>query len=407
MSSLIVEVCKIDKILPHAKADRMCLAVTKGWRTCIQRDEKTGETQFKEGDKVIFVPPDVILPLPLADRLNVTKYCSEVKDEAGNVLGVRVKVARLRGEPSYGFLMALEEDWPVGYSVVDHYGLTKWEAPFECSDGDAERDHPAFHKYFELENIKNFPDVLKEGEEVIFTEKIHGKNCRVALIRDTKDDGTPIWRFMAGSHDVRRKEIQTQRKRRPVYNPDGTIVTTKVIDDRTGEEKDKEVEWFYEVTKKSQFFEALDKPGIKDLLLYLSNGQHNIVIFGELYGSQVQDLTYGLTNGQWDLRVFDITVDGKYLDCNTKYEVCKRYLVETVPVLYRGPFSQAKVDEYVGGPTTMCATDKLGTFKEREGIVITTVEERTENHPSKFFDRASLKAINFNYLERKKGTEFK
>ncbi len=407
MSSLIVEVCKIDRVEQHPKADRMAIAVIKGWRTCIQRDEKTGATQFNEGDRCVYIPPDTVLPLQLADRLNVTRYCSPVKDAAGNVLGVRGRVARLRGEPSYGFPMAVEDPaWPVGFSVVGHYGLGKWEPPLDSTDGDAERDHPAFHKYFALENINNFPDVLKDGEEVVFTEKIHGKNCRVGLIRDTREDGSPVWRFMAGSHDVRRKEMQTQRKRRPVYHPDGRIATVKVTDEQTGEEKEKDVEWFYEVTKRSQFFEALDRPGVRELLLSLSNGRHNVVVFGEIYGSGVQDMAYGHANGQWDFRVFDVTVDGKYLDVDEKLTVCKRHLVATVPLLYRGPFSRARVDEFVGGATTVCDPENAGSFKEREGIVITTVKERTESHPSKFFERAALKAINFAYLERKGGTEY-
>lgn len=407
MSSLIVEVCRIDRVETHPKADRMAIAVIKGWRTCIQRDEKTGQTQFNEGDRCVYVPPDTVLPMPLADKLDVTKYCSLVRDAAGNVLGARVRVARLRGQPSYGFPMDLENAaWPVGESVVEHYGLTKWEPPLDSTDGDAERPHPAFHKYFTLENINNFPGLIKDGEEVVFTEKIHGKNCRVGLIRDTREDGSPIWRFMAGSHDVRRKEMQTQQKRRPVYNADGTFVTVKVRDERTGEEKDKDAEWFYEITKRSQFFEALDKPGVRELLLQLSNGHNNVVVFGEIFGSGVQDLTYGFSNGQWDFQVFDITVNGKYLDVDEKLAVCKRHQVSTVPVIYRGPFCQAKVDEFVGGPTAVCDPENAGSFKEREGIVITTVKERTEDHPGKVFDRAALKAINFAYLERRGGTEY-
>jgi hypothetical protein len=58
--------------------------------------------------------------------------------------------------------------------------------------------------------------------------------------------------------------------------------------------------------------------------------------------------------------------------------------------VYRGPFSLAKVEEHVGGDTTVCPPELAGPFKEREGVVITTAVERTENHPAKFFERASL-----------------
>ena len=55
----------------------------------------------------------------------------------------------------------------------------------------------AFHGYTEVENVRNFPDVLKPGEEVMITEKLHGKNCRLGLVRVGGDDGD-TFEFMAG-----------------------------------------------------------------------------------------------------------------------------------------------------------------------------------------------------------------
>ncbi len=395
MSSLIVQVCSVDAVEKHPNADRMEIVTVKGWRTC------TGKGQLKVGDKVVYIPPDVILPIALSDRWGVTKYLAPVN----NGTGARVRVARLRGEPSYGLTVSVENpEWGVGHDVAEHYGMTKWEPPMDCTEGDAEREHPAFHYYFNLEKINNFPDVIKEGEEVVFEEKIHGKNCRLGIIRDTKDDGTPIWRFMAGSSDVRRKEMQVQRKRRTERNPDGTPVTEVVEKWKDSEQAivpvEQEKEWFFETTKRSQFWDALDTPGIKEALLSLCNGHHNIVIFAELYGSGVQDMAYGMIQGNWAIRVFDLTVDGKYLDYDKKVDTCKKFKVEMVPLLYRGPFSKEKVREYVSGPTTMCAAEQIVGFKEREGIVIKTTKEHPVPHEAKFFDRAAVKAINFAYLER-------
>lgn len=394
MSSLIVEVCKIDAIKVHPNADKMEIALIKGWQTCIAKNS------FVKGQLCVYIPPDSVLPISLADRLNVSKYCIPQKNLNGLVEGYRIRVARLRGEPSYGLLMALENpEWPVGKDVAALYGITKWEPPLRATDGDAEKPHPAFHEYFTLENIMNFPDVIKEGEEVVFTEKIHGCQAKAALIRDTDNQGNQIFRFMCGSHTVRRKELQTQRKRHPVFQ-DGKPLTTI---DETG--KEKEAEWFYETTSRSRFWEVLDKPGIKDLLIDLCNGQRNVIIFGEIFGD-VQDMKYGHEAGKWSFRVFDISIDGKYMDYDDKVQACAKHLVTMVPQIYRGPFSKEKVQAFVGGLTTICDADEAGPFKEREGIVITTVKERTENHPGKFFSRTALKAINFKYLERKNATEY-
>ena len=49
-----------------------------------------------------------------------------------------------------------------------------------------------------------------------------------------------------------------------------------------------------------------------------------MVLFGELYGSGVQDMAYGLADGAKGFRAFDIAVDGKYLDFDTKEAVLGR-----------------------------------------------------------------------------------
>ena len=193
MSSLIVEVCKVDEVKKHPTADRMCICKVKGWIVCAGRDPVTGKNEFEPGDAAIYIPPDCVLPVELSDRLNVTKYLSNG----------RVRVARLRSQPSYGFISPVpkDKDWPVGTNVAELLGITKWEPPLECSDGDAERPHPGFHKYTDIENYRNFPALLKDGEEVIFTEKIHGKNARVGLVFSADDNGNKVAKFMAGSHD--------------------------------------------------------------------------------------------------------------------------------------------------------------------------------------------------------------
>jgi RNA ligase (TIGR02306 family) len=380
MSSLIVEVCRVGSVEKHPNADRLSICTVKGWRVCAGRDPETGRNQFEPGDKCVYIPPDSVLPPDLADRLNVTRYLSPLAKNADGVRppGGRVRVARLRGEPSYGLI--LEPDDPgleVGTDVAALYGITKWEPPPVRADGDAERPHPAFHTYTDIENYRNFPDLLPDGEEVVFTEKVHGMNCRLGLVRTDGGGGAPGWTFMAGSHDVRRKEFDARGRR-------------------------------------SRFWECLTDP-VRDLLVYVSSTPdpawggapaNGVVLFGEVYGSGVQDLWYGLENGRFGFRAFDLAVNGRYLDFDVKAALLARFGVAAVPILYRGPFSRARVEEYVSGPTTLCPPDWAGRFKGREGIVITPVRERAVATPARVFDRLVLKAISFEYLERKGGTEY-
>ena len=161
-----------------------------------------------------------------------------------------------------------------------------------------------------------------------------------------------------------------------------------------------------EYKDRSQFWQALDKPGIRAMMTAICGERDNVVVFGEIFGSGVQDMTYGLSQGQWDFRVFDVAVNGKYLAYDEKSDWCKRHGVATVPVLYDGPYSKAKMEEVVAGPTTICDSAVAGGFKGREGVVIMAKREQSVAAEKMVFDRMALKAINFDYLERKGGTEF-
>ena len=93
MSTLIVEVCRVDRVLPHPSADRLELAHIKGWQCVVPKGK------YVAGSLVTYVPIDAVLPAELSERLGVTKYLSNG----------RVRCAKLRVEPSFGLIMDLEE----------------------------------------------------------------------------------------------------------------------------------------------------------------------------------------------------------------------------------------------------------------------------------------------------------
>ena len=235
MSKLIVEVCQIDDVQAHPNADRLEICKIKGWSVI------SGKGQFEVGDKCIYIPYDVILPPELANgpdddipgRLNVMKYCAPLpKDSEGNrPPGGRVRAARLRGEKSFGIIMEINSDdpnWDVGTDVADYFGITKWVSPEPCEDGDALAFHPRFPEYTEIEKYANYPGCIEEGEEVVLTEKIHGKNARLGYVLDTNEEGEAEWTFMAGSHTVRRKRDANRIRRVDLkkLKKDGVIETT-------------------------------------------------------------------------------------------------------------------------------------------------------------------------------------
>ena len=428
----------------------MKICKVKGWQTCIRHDPKTGFTQFKEGDLCIFFPPDAVLPKAIYDdRLGVGKYLHDLpKDEFGvRPEGKRVVATRLRGMPSYGVITEIDSKWgddpawDVGTDLVEHFGITKYEPPLESTEGDAEKSSTLFHQYSGPENFGNFPDALVEGEEVVFTEKIHGKNSRVGYVLEAGEDGLPTWTWMAGSHGVRRKEFVnvTHRYQLPylcencVYeesyepqigdvfylsgknwrideviepNPESTEPVRKVQVTQVDDEGK-------EVLRRSEYWEPLTdnmKMMIQEILVkemeefkgYRGTEPLSVVVFGEIFGAGVQDMAYGLTKRSF--RVFDIAINNKYLDYDVKTDWCIKHRVEMVPVLYRGPFSVAKLEEYTNGPTTMCDVSQAGKFAGREGIVVTPVIE--VHYCPKINGRKIIKSVSADYLARKDGTEY-
>lgn len=355
MSSLIVEVCEVKEIKGHPNADALEIAVVKGWDICVQVG------LYQPGDRTIYIPPDSLLPRHLAQELGIEKYLSWSTRHKVNGKGEdhpedlgRVRCANLRGVTSYGTLMRETEGREIGTDVAEEFGIQKWEPPVKVTPGDAEKDHPLFPKYYDMENARNFPEEIEPGEEVVATEKTHGMNCRIAAVLD---DGEMV--TMVGSHGYRRK----------LDNAGVFGLPLKLI------------------------------PSLEEALHWYAaaNEAKAVVLYGEVYGKGVQDLTYGEESVAF--RAFDLMVDGQYVGYDEFAGFCHERGIPTMPLLYMGPFDFDKMVELSQGKTTLM--ENPGKRDIREGIVVKPVAER----PGTLRSRAVLKFINPDYLTRKGGSE--
>ena len=311
MSSLIVEISRIESISAHPNADALELAQIKGWQCCVPKG------RHQVGELVTYIPIDAVLPLEHSDRWGITKYLSNG----------RVRCARLRGEPSFGVIIEREDPaWGEGLDVAAHYGITKYEPPFKADAGDSEPEHPLFARYTDIENLRNFPEILEAGEPVLATEKIHGTSCRVGCLEGT---------LVAGSKQLQRK--------RP----------------------EEEAAW-----ATATYWSPLTLPAVRTLLETLGRDHRQVILFGEVFGKGVQSLHYGQKSIAF--RAFDLLIDGKYLGVDGFRSVCAEYGVETVPSLYEGPFSLEAIVQVSVGNTV------LGDEHIREGVVIRPLTERTD-----------------------------
>lgn len=381
MSDIHVEVVEITAVLAHPNADRLDVAEILGTASCVPKG------QFKVGDKAVWFPPGMLIPQDVGEGLGVAQYLKPAAYPGDTVqTKCRVAAVRLRTVPSYGILVPLElaqkvavlpDTLPEGFTVVMHlpdavpgtvldgyYRAYKYVPPVAGSPGlprpkgfnaDAAEPNAAFHKYTDIQNFYKHSRSIPEGEPVRITEKIHGMNIRLGLV---KADESGEFVLQAGSHYVS-------------WKPQDSSGNTPI--------------WWQMMAE-----------NVVQLLTELCDETNNVVVFGELFGAGIQDMDYGAMEPL--IRVYDISVNGRYLDYSDLMFHCAQHDIELVPQLYIGPFSKAVLEQHTYGPTTMATPEAIkAKFKDREGCVVTPLKEQ-HNH---FVGRVILKSVSADYLDRK------
>jgi RNA ligase (TIGR02306 family) len=361
MSSLIVEVCKIDNIIKHPNADKLSIVTCRGWN-CI-----VGLDQYKVGDLVVFVPPDSVIPPNLIEKYNL-----EYLKGHG-----RVGTVKLRQYISQGLILDLPEgEWKEGDDVSTVLGITKYIPPEPpamrgVKQVSKKKMNPLFDKYTDIENIKNYNDVFKEGDLVCVSEKIHGSSFRAGNLPIIIDKRQPFFyklrllfkkyilkhthEFVLGSHNV---QLNSNDKENNYYKDN--------------------------IWNKIAVRYNMENVIPKDYIVY-----------GEVFGPRVQELIYGLDD--IDMLVFDIKYKNNYVNWNTVKSLCVEWNLKTVPELYVGKFYKELISKYTNGNSVFCPTQII------EGCVIKDLNE--SNNPR--IGRKILKSINEEYLLRKNRTEYK
>lgn len=326
---------------PHPDADALECARIGGYYTVVRKGD------FKDGDIAAYIPEAAVLPKNIIEELQLGNHLAGPEHN-------RVHAIRLRGVLSQGLVYPMP-DTPAGVDVTEELGIVKY-VPIIPPHMDGElQDAFGYLIRYEITDIKMRPEIFADGEEVVFTEKIHGTWCCI------------------GAQDQR------------------PLVTSKQVSARglsfVTDEGRNEGNVYVEAYRKNT--ENLN--AVRDRL-----GTKNILIMGEIFGKGIQDLQYD--RDAVELRVFDIYAgdkeQGKFLDYDQLMEVTEG-LFETVPELYRGAFSHRTMLEYTQGNSTLA---KHG----REGIVIKPTQER--GHPT--LDRTIAKSLSEKHLLRKGATEY-
>lgn len=377
-----VPIKRIRAIEPHGNADALDLAVIDGYRSIVKKGE------FQPGDLVAYIPEASVLPEWLLKRLNfwnAEKACGTLTGKEGN----RVKAIKLRGQLSQGICYPVIQDSAETGQVVTGLepgcfanvregddassilGIAKYEPPIPVAmAGEVFNAGQSLTIGFDVENWKAYPNLFTEGEEVIFTEKLHG-TCTVVAVLPFKDAHPEAFgerkNILIFSKGLGAKGLVFKNNER---NKDNLYVraTRKLIERIDEEQRHGTIDF--------------DAPEF---------------IVGETFGPGVQDLSYGKEVGfRMFAAVRGYRGDQSYHDWDDVVHTAKAIGLETVPVLYRGPYSEAVMREHTDGKTLLAA-DHI-----REGIVMVPARER--NDP--LVGRVCLKSVSEHYLTRKNGTEY-
>lgn len=377
MSTFMVKVLPIKKLEKHPNADTLALAYVNDYVSLVGLDT------FKEGDLVAYIPEGAVVPDNVAAVMGLE-----------GKIGNRLKAIKLRGIVSQGILYPVknniltlpdgkEVEVKEGDNVMELLGITKYvpEVPANLS-GEVFASDPYYTVKFDIENIKNYPDIIVEKEDVVLTEKLHGTFTQIVFLprRFIEKEGIEYKETFGDKNGylmVGSKSLSADGLMFKVNESNSNNVYVKVI---------------AEQDMLSKFMEQFSEEELP------------VVMLGETIGPDVQDLRYGFTHrGQNGFRAFAI-----YKGLRSRFKIINsddldvllnNMKVERVPVLYRGPFSKAVMDEYTNGKETVSGKE----MHIREGIVIIPKEERYNEK----IGRVILKSVSADYLLRKgKATEF-
>lgn len=202
----------------------------------------------------------------------------------------------------------LEAEHEAGTDLSGELGVTKWVPEIPLPMSGELVPAPDLLRWIEIENAKRYPDVFAPGEPVVATEKIHGTACLFTFIAESGEG-------LVSSKGQGAKNLAL------TFSEDNLC------------------------------WEAVSAHGVPEAARKVAErfGADRVAVFGEVFGSGVQDLAYGET-GRSDRPgyvVFDIRldVDGArtWIDAADLPALLEEVGMPTAPQVYNGPHGEAEL----------------------------------------------------------------
>jgi len=364
------------KIESHSNADTLEIARIGDYRSIVRKGD------FRDGDHCAYIPEGAVLPDDLIAEMGLT----------GRLAGAdknRVKAVKLRGVLSQGLVYPARKGWRNGQDVAPELGIWKYEPVVPAGfSGEIMSVGGRRTLHYDIENFKKLPDVFREGEEVVFTEKLHGTFAMFGVMGEDN--------LLPGPFS---KEPDAQPDEDNSYFEARVVIASKGVGAKglafKYPNRPSHPNWNNIYCRTARTFDLV--PSVEEVF----GLEKTVFLLGEIFGPGVQDLNYGLSKPEF--RIFDIYVgnpgEGRYLGSTELDQKCQELDIPRVPVLYRGPFSREVLDLWTNGKETIS-----GGSHVREGVVIRTAQERVAGFDLPCYDRAQLKSVSEGYLLRKGDT---
>lgn len=357
--------CPVVRITlePHPNAAAIEIARVGDFRSIVKKG------QFRAGDLAVYLPEGAVLPAWLLQQLgfwNAAGECGTLNGSAKN----RIKAIKLRGVLSQGILLggsqpgahddapcliltaptetvdAPHGDFQLGQCAAAFLGVTKYQPAIPAAmAGRVIGANLAITHNYDFENIKKHPDLFDDGEDVVMTEKIHGTLLQICVVPAALADD----KFYKGR----------------------VVITSKGLGGRG-------ILLDHNDTS-NVYARAVHKLGLLDKMATFADTvqiTQPIVLFGEVYGTGVQDLGYA---SELSFRAFDLCEgvrEQARFAAHDGFAAWSDLLgITQVPVLYRGPFSKGAMLTHTDGPETLSGH----ASHMREGIVIKSAR-RPQRH---------------------------
>ena len=383
MSSFQVPVIEIDDVEGHPNADSIEVALIHRYRSVVRK-----ELGLKRGDKVVYIPQASLVPEYLMKRLGL--WDNEL--DVGRLHGPeknRVRPSKFRGLLSQGIVLPVsawgddpsvvwvegEKDVApakVGDDMAEFLGVTKWipEIPPSLLGEVFFADREVVVD-FDIEDVKAYPDAMIVGEDVEYTEKLHGVFTGITIV-----------------------PVEEARKRGLTEHGFGRDRNVLIYSKGLGIQGMS----FRDCPENASSFYVRSTAKLVERLREIAGDiTEPLTVLGETFGPGVQDLHYGKELG---FRMFGACSGyrGNYdhFGPEKRAQLAEALGILQVPCLYRGPFSWETLAEHTDGKTA------TGAGHIREGLVVTPVVQRDHIR----LGRVIAKSVSEKYLLRSGGTEF-